>query len=205
MDSTGAVITIIQAIQDGQDVENNFAWLYEHYYPKVLRFFLRQKIAKEIAEELTQNTFLSVYSKLSGLRQAEQFECWLWQIARRELSHKWEKENALKRKAPTVSLEVNGNAELAAQAFLLPELSDVIPTPQTLLLEQESLQLVHTALRQLPEQMRRCLELRIVLDLKYHEIAQSMNISINTVKSHLFQAREQLRQRLGQHFNEDGF
>lgn len=205
MSLTATLVTIIEAIQAGRDVERHFAWLYQQYYPQVLRFYLRRKLAREIAEELTQNTFLSVYSNLKGLRQAAQFENWLWQIARRELHHKWEKEQALKRKGLTVSLEADGNADFTAPASLMAELPDTSPTPQKLLLEQENVHLVQAALRQLPEQMRRCLELRILLDLKYHEIAQTMNISINTVKSHLFQAREQLRQRLGSHFDKDEF
>ena len=201
MSLTATLVTIIEAIQAGRDVERHFAWLYQQYYPQVLRFYLRRKLAREIAEELTQNTFLSVYSNLKGLRQAAQFENWLWQIARRELHHKWEKEQALKRKGLTVSLEADGNADFTAPASLMAELPDMSPTPQKLLLDQENVHLVREALRQLPEQMRRCLELRILLDLKYHEIAQTMNLSINTVKSHLFQAREQLRQRLGSHFD----
>jgi RNA polymerase sigma-70 factor (ECF subfamily) len=49
------------------------------------------------------------------------------------------------------------------------------------------------ALQDLPEQMRRCFILRFDQQLRYREIAAVMQISIQTVKSHLHQARERLK------------
>ena len=195
------IIAVILALQAGQQVESHFERLYLRYHGQVYRFFRRQNLSAENAEELTQNTFLSVYRHLESLRQAEQFESWLFQIARRELYHQLEKEQALKRKGPTVSLEVAGAAELAEEAPLKAKLSDSVPSPQELLLDQEARQVLRAAVRQLPEQMRRCMELRVLMDLPYHEIAQVLGLSINTVKSHLFQGREQLRRRLGAYFD----
>jgi len=62
------------------------------------------------------------------------------------------------------------------------------------------MRLLSSALAQLPPQMRRCVELRFGQELKYREIAAVMKISVDTVKSHLFQAREHLRQIVGEHF-----
>jgi RNA polymerase sigma-70 factor (ECF subfamily) len=51
-------------------------------------------------------------------------------------------------------------------------------------------------LQQMPEQMRRCFLLRFGEEMKYREIAEVMSISIQTVKSHLHQARARLREGL---------
>ncbi len=51
--------------------------------------------------------------------------------------------------------------------------------------------------------MRRCLLLRVDQDLKYREIAELLRISIETVKAHLFQARQLLRVRLETDFAEE--
>lgn len=193
---------IIQAIKQGHEIERNFELLYVRFYAQVYRFFLRKKIRGEIAEELTQNTFFSVYNKLKDLRQDEQFEIWLWQIARREMLRKWERERAQKRQGQDVPLEDVSINEAIELVSFVAKLGDSVPNPQEQLLNQELKELIHTAMQQLPEQMRRCLELRLVLDMQYQEIAQVMGISINTVKSHLFQAREQLRKRLGGYFKE---
>jgi RNA polymerase sigma-70 factor, ECF subfamily len=57
-------------------------------------------------------------------------------------------------------------------------------------------------MRQLPEQMRRCTELRVIHDFSYKEIAELMEISINTVKAHLHQAKKELSERLKPYFGE---
>jgi DNA-directed RNA polymerase specialized sigma24 family protein len=48
-------------------------------------------------------------------------------------------------------------------------------------------------------------ELRVYWDLKYKEIAVLMGVSIDTVKAHLFQARQLLRNKLGSYFAEPRF
>ena len=61
------------------------------------------------------------------------------------------------------------------------------------------------AMADLPPQMRRGVELRVNQDLKYREIAVLMGVSIDTVKAHLFQARQMLKARLGNYFAEPRF
>jgi RNA polymerase sigma-70 factor (ECF subfamily) len=52
------------------------------------------------------------------------------------------------------------------------------------------------AIRELPDQMRKCLTLRIDHELSYAEIAVVMRVKIDTVKAHLFQARKKLEEEL---------
>lgn len=192
---------IIQALKQEVDVVENYEKLHRRYYSQLYLFFIRKKISAEDAKDLTQNTFFSVFKNLKSLRQDEQFESWLFQIARRELSHAYERQQTSKRKGHTVPFENISTAESEEKASPLARLNASGPNPHELLIEKESLQQVREALEQLPEQMRRVTELR-VQGLEYHEIAQRLDISINTVKSQLFQARERLRKRLGKYFGE---
>ena len=57
----------------------------------------------------------------------------------------------------------------------------------------------------LPAQMRRCVELRVHQDLRYKEIADLMQVSIDTVKAHLYQARQQLKGKLSGYFADPEF
>ncbi len=177
----------------------NYEKLHRRCYSQVYLFFIRKNISPEDADDLTQNTFFSVFRNLKTLRQDEQFESWLFQVARRELYHLLEKQQAQKRKGLAVPFENVSDAESEETASPSARLSASDPNPQELLLEKESLQHVRASLQQLPEQMRRVTELRIN-GLEYHEIAQGMGISINTVKSQLFQARERMRKLLGEYF-----
>ena len=65
-------------------------------------------------------------------------------------------------------------------------------------LSEERKALIHRELEKMPAQMRRCITLRVDRGLKYREIAELMQISIDTVKSHLNQAKDRLKQRLGE-------
>ena len=53
------------------------------------------------------------------------------------------------------------------------------------LLEKEKLERLRRALTELPEQMQRCVRLRVAEDRSYQEIADSLGVSINTVKTHV--------------------
>jgi RNA polymerase sigma-70 factor (ECF subfamily) len=55
---------------------------------------------------------------------------------------------------------------------------------------------VRQALDQLPEEFRTALVLKELEGLKYEEIAELQNCPIGTVRSRIFRAREELRQRL---------
>jgi len=60
---------------------------------------------------------------------------------------------------------------------------------------------LRSAVEQLPEQMRKCLTLRIDQELKYREIATVLRLSPETVKVHLMRARQRLREELGDYFD----
>ena len=62
---------------------------------------------------------------------------------------------------------------------------------------QEDESRIITAIKELPQRYQETLKLRSFEKLKYSEIAQKMNISVNTVKSNLREAILILRKKLG--------
>ncbi|MNO01312.1 ECF RNA polymerase sigma factor SigR [compost metagenome] len=52
---------------------------------------------------------------------------------------------------------------------------------------------IHEAIERLPEHHRAVVVLRYLNDFSYNEIADTLNLPINTVKSYLFRARHQLQ------------
>jgi RNA polymerase sigma-70 factor (ECF subfamily) len=69
-------------------------------------------------------------------------------------------------------------------------------------MEKQKQQMLYEAMRELPEQMRRCVELRVIHDLSYEEIAKVMGISTGAVKAHLNKAKKKLGERLRPYFGE---
>ena len=181
-----------------QDREESFELLFERYYPQVCRFFARKGMSAEDGKDLTQEVFFSVYEGLEGLREESFFERWLFKIAMNLFRNHLERKRAGKRAAVEVSLDSTANA--SDEGPLAQLASELGRGPAEVVLDKEKHQKVHQALESLPEQMRRCLQLRVVEDLTYQEIASIMGLSQNTVKVHLYQARKILRERLNPFF-----
>jgi len=193
---------LIHKIKQGLNVEENFRRLFERYYAQIYRFFQRKGFSPEDSHELTQETFLSVYKGLKGFRQESPFEHWLFSIAENIWRSELERRKARKRDAPLISLDqevASGDDEISP---LAARIADPAPNQLDRTIEKEKSQKLHEALQHLPEQMRRCTELRVLYDLSYSEIAGLMKISINTVKAHLHQAKKELSERLKPYFGE---
>ncbi|MGH9971703.1 MAG: RNA polymerase sigma factor [Pyrinomonadaceae bacterium] len=193
-------VELIREIKQGLNVEDNFHWLFERHYAQILRFFRRKGFPPEDCRDLTQETFVSVYKGLGALRQEEQFESWLFAIAHNVWCSLLESRSAQKRAAVVLPLE----AEVEADGRPPPVARLAVGggDPLTVALEKEKLEKLREALQLLPQQMRRCAQLRVVHDLSYAEIAALMNISVNTVKAHLHQAQKALRAQLSSYFEE---
>lgn len=186
----------IAELQSGVDGERNFRRIFDFYYRPVQGFFRRRTFSAEEADDLTQETFLRVYNKIEQFRGDAPFEAWLWQIASNLYRKSIARQQTQKRAGETVSLD-NEESGGAADIYLRDTGG---ATPLDTVLEAEQRRELQAAIEDLPEQMRKCIKLRVFQDLSYGEIAVVMRLSPQTVKTHLFQARRQLRGRLGEYF-----
>jgi len=193
---------LIREIKRELNMEENFRQLFERHYTQIHRFFHRKGFSPEDCRELTQETFLSVYKGVKGFRQESPFENWLFSIAENIWRSELERRKARKRDAPLISLDQQDTSDTDEFSPLAARIADPAPDQLDRTIEKEKLQKLHEALQQLPEQMRRCTELRIIHDFSYKEIAELMKISINTVKAHLHQAKKDLSERLKPFFGE---
>lgn len=191
-------VEVIREIKQGLSVETNFQWLFSRHHAQILRFFRRKGFDPEACRDLTQDTFISVYKGLKDLRQEEQFESWLFAIAHNVWCSLIESRTAQKRSAMVLSLD--GEEESDDRLPIAARLADQSADPLAAALEKEKLEKLREAMQHLPQQMRRCAQLRVVHDLSYVEIAALMGISVNTVKAHLHQAQKALRTQLSSYF-----
>jgi RNA polymerase sigma-70 factor (ECF subfamily) len=142
-------------------------------------YFRRRRVAAEDAEDLTQQVFLTL------LEQADRFDSergtlrgFLFGIARRV----WLASARKGRQSPGIL-----SAELVDSSST---------TPDTALDRAEQLAQIASAIQSLPETAREVLTLRMQENLSIAQIAESMSLPENTVKSHLFRARARLRDQL---------
>ena len=188
--------------QRGIDPEESFRRIHRHYYPLVRSFFARRGFTEQEIEDLAQETFFRVSRKLKGFRGDSQFETWLFQVTANVYKNELRSRTAQKRDAQEVSLE---DSEVSPPGGEGVSLTAVEAGVLDGMLTDERAEILHRAMAELPPQMRRCVELRVYWDLKYREIAVLMGVSIDTVKAHLFQARQLLRNKLGGYFAEPRF
>ncbi len=187
--------------QRGIDAEESFRRIHQYYYPLVRSFFAKRGFAEEEIEDLAQETFLRVYRNLGGFRGDSLFETWLWQVAANVFKNELRSRNAQKRDAQEVSLEGSDDASAGGEGGVSLPVAEDGGALQELLTDERST-LLYKAMEELPPQMRRCVILRVCHDMKYREIAEVMGVSIDTVKAHLFQARQLLRGKLEGYFAE---
>lgn len=141
------------------------------------------------ATETAQEVFLSAYKSIQQFRGDASFSTWLYRIAfnhastRRESLH-----NKLKREVAlddTVIL-VDGGADPAASAE-----------------RREIQQCVQQALNRLDRDDAQIILLRDLQDVRYEDIAETLDLPVGTVKSRLHRARQALRASLAPYFSTD--
>lgn len=187
----------IAELQAGRRVELNSRRVFESYYRWVRRFFDRLGYSAEDGEDLAQETFGQVFDRIGSYRSEGSFRSWVFAIAANlhRGRNRWRRRE--KRHAPEVSLDSPADPDTPALEVPGGERS-----PAQAAYEKERREALARAFQSLPPQMRQVLLLRVDQDLKYREIAEVLQISIETVKAHLFQARQRLRAELGEDHGE---
>ena len=188
---------VIARIQAGVEREKNFEWLFRQYHRFVHRFFVRSGRTQEQADDLTQETFLQIQKSFHGFRFEARFETWLIEIARNVHRQELRRNSAAKRSRDETSLDHWTDRQLPL------EFAEVgSPDALHLALMREQVLFLLESLDELPTQMRLCVKLRLVEGLRYREIAETLQLSIDVVKVQLARGRGRLRRLLIYHFAE---
>lgn len=159
-----------------------FTELFARYKQPIFGFFWRRVADRAQAEELTQETFVAVIRAAPRYEQSAQFRTFLYAIALKIL-------RAYRRKAAfrATFLGAPGeHAEPAAESGLVTQV------------------FMREAIRKLEDMDREILLLREFEQLDYAEIAELLNLPVNTVRSRLFRARTALRELLSENAPSSG-
>lgn len=199
-DRSESVQSIIEQCQTGSSREDAFRRLFDLYSPRLFHFFARRGFPHQDCLDLTQETFIGIYKGIASFRRDARFETWLFSIAANAFRKRLRWGAAGKREGHEVSLHAarNGEEGRPVEAAIVAD----TPAPSEETLRKERSRVLREAIGKLPEQMRKCLLLRVDRDLTYREIALLLRLSPETVKVHLFQARRRLQADLGPYFED---
>lgn len=139
------------------------------------------------AENITQETFLRAFAALPKSRIDLPFRPWLFKIAV-NLCRNWAK----RRKAVLFSEIEDGSEEESP----LELIADEEPLPLEQIEEEEMLKLLRQAIAKLPPAYRLAVTLRYSEGLSYAEIAEALDLPLNTVRTHLLRSKLLLRSAL---------
>jgi RNA polymerase sigma-70 factor (ECF subfamily) len=164
--------------------------IFDRYHGRVYGFFLSRHFSHDEALDLTQETLIRVFKNMGNLRSQASLDSWILRIAANVWKNEIRSRKAVKRDAQEVPLDDTA-ADIDAMEREVFETRDV-PDPLDQTLAAERLQATGKCLDGLAPRMRRCLVLHVFQERKYQEIADLLHISIQSVKSHIYQARQQL-------------
>ncbi len=161
-----------------------FRQIFERYARPVLVFIYHLVGNRDVAEDLTQETFVRAYSHLAELRDKSKFSTWLFGIGK------------------NVAREHLRAKQRHSQSFLPGDSSPYAhETHQTIspadeLLGKELNAAMETALQLLDEDKRVVFALKVLQQRSYQEIAAITGFSLARVKTELHRARIEMRRRM---------
>jgi RNA polymerase sigma-70 factor (ECF subfamily) len=130
------------------------------------------------AMDASQDALIRIYSKIGLYEEKALFKTWVQRIVTNVCIDKF------RRHKPSVSIEEHEMVFTAHDNVEDKALSGFVA------------QDIREAIDQLPEHHKTVVVLRYLQDFSYNEIAESLDLPLNTVKSYLFRARKQLQSLL---------
>jgi RNA polymerase sigma-70 factor (ECF subfamily) len=177
-------VRLMRLVAGGDTVA--FEQLVERHQTLVAGTVARMLGANSDVEDIAQQVFIRVWKSAGRYVARAKFTTWLLKITRNLVFNEMRRA----KRHPHVPVQIEPEAE----EILLKD--EATATPDAILLEAELQGAIDKAIALLPEMQRMALVLRRYEELRYEEIADVLDLSVPAVKSLLFRARMELRERL---------
>jgi RNA polymerase sigma-70 factor (ECF subfamily) len=175
---------LIARARRGED--EAFRLIFDRYGRPIISFIYDMVGHRDLAEELTQETFVRAFRSLKSLREETKLSTWLFGIAKN-----------VARESLRAKIRKNQEVDLDDKQVL--DLSDQAPVPSHSLLNKELNEVVQRSLATLDDDKRLVFTLKVFHQCSYEEISEITGFSIPKLKTDLHRARAEMRQRVGQY------
>ena len=172
---------LIQRVLAGDDTA--FSVLVRKYQRSVHALAWRKIGDFHIAEDITQDTFLKAYQRLSTLKKPQRFASWLYVIAANNCST-WLR----KKRLWTQSLEETNSAQLEKATY-----SGYVIEENERMTKETQREIVKKLLAKLQESERTVITLHYLGGMNYEEISEFLGVSVAAIKNRLYRARNRLK------------
>jgi RNA polymerase sigma-70 factor (ECF subfamily) len=153
--------------------------IYKRFNRPLFSLIYRYTANREVAEDLLQDVFLKIFSKLETLRKTGTFVSWMYRIA-----------------VNTCFGYLRGSKSQVQRTVPLNNLKDRIGEDATKSSDRLMKKSLDDAIHSLPARMKTIFLLHDVQGFKHEEIAPMLGCSAGTSKSQLFKARMKIREHL---------
>lgn len=159
--------------------KNSFAKLMTFYKAKVFNLGKSFFHNETDSEDFVQDVFIKVYTHLDTFKGNSMFSTWLMKIA-------WTTAiNSVNRRKEATQLE---------DETIIPDRTN--SSPEEIQIRELTAAAIRDAVKELPEKYVKCVEMYFYYDIPYLEISEITDIPVNTIKSHIFRAKKQLKEKL---------
>ena len=188
METTGSKLTnltdtelVCLALEQNQAA---FIVLYTRYNTGVRSHISRYVAQKEDVEDICLESFQKAFSQISSYNPEYKFSTWLYRIARNTAFDYLNKHDREKNNMPTTSI----NEDLAE----LKERPASMHNPEEDIINQQEYDKWLTNIEKLKDDYRTVAKMTLIDNFGYKEIADALDIPINTVKTKIRRAKAQL-------------
>jgi RNA polymerase sigma-70 factor (ECF subfamily) len=172
--------------------ERAYRELVRRYERPIFSLLYRMVRDRELAEDLSQETFVKALNAIESYRPEYKFSSWLFKIANNAAI-----DHLRRRELDTLSLEGSPHAVTpdAMEATAL-QIGDRAENPLDIVEAKELGGEIERAIALLRPEYRACILLRHVDGRAYEEIAEMLDLPLGTVKTYIHRARNELRRSL---------
>ena len=158
--------------------------LYTRYNIGVKSHVARYVAQKEDVEDICLESFQKAFSQIASYNPEYKFSTWLYRIARNTAFDHLSKHDREKNYMPTTSI----NEDIAE----LKELPAVMHNPEEDIINQQEYDKWLNNIEKLKDDYRTVAKMNLIDNFGYKEIADALEIPINTVKTKIRRAKAQL-------------
>lgn len=163
-----------------------FGALIHRYQDRLVHSLEHALNSREDALDVAQQAFVLAWKKLSTFRRESAFYSWLYRIAR----------NVAISSIRQPRIKSGSLDQLQEAGGYEPRDGNSRCAPEHALQQFEEIQLVQSALREIPEEFRQPLVLKEIDGMSYEDISKTLDIPLGTVRSRIFRARQELLAKL---------
>lgn len=187
------MIFIFTKDSDDARYEDSIQVLFEENYDRAYNTAVAILSNKDLAKDAVQEAFSRALLKINTLNDKSKFSGWICSITKnicRDMLRQINRQNG----------EISSIYDEDGDVKNITELSD-FNVPEIIYEDKEIRQEIKDCMDELDADSQQVINLRFFEELTYEEIAEHMNISVNTVKVKLYRAKQRMADKLKKHFD----